>query len=91
MPSGNRVLKKVLVNKVYTKNGQEINLHVAVRTDDWWRTEEMARNQGPAFTNAVNASLDVVPTNAHDVIQRLVDSLQSLSPFREAIAPLRIA
>ncbi|KAL4984447.1 hypothetical protein BDW68DRAFT_16417 [Aspergillus falconensis] len=67
--SFNRILKKIPIGSI-TKNGQEITLSVATQTSDWLRPESVARQQGPGFKSAVEASKHLVPSGTKEVCQR---------------------
>lgn len=67
--SFNAILSKIPVGSI-TKGGQTITVSVATRTSTFVRPEQVAVQQGPSFTKAVEANSELIPAATVDICQR---------------------
>ncbi len=58
--------------KNITKEGKQLVVAVATKTDKWNRTEQTARAQGPAVETALISDESPLPPGTAKVVSRLV-------------------
>lgn len=62
--------------KTMTKEGKQLAVAVAMKTDKWTRTEQTARSQGPAVESALANDKKPLPPGTAKVVARSVSVWQ---------------
>lgn len=65
----NYIFKKIRVGKV-VKDGKEIVISVATKTQAWTRPEEVAKNQGPEFRAVIEDKINEVYSDTREICSR---------------------
>lgn len=65
----NYIFKKIRVGKV-VKDGKEIVLSVATKTQAWTRTEEVAKEQGSEFLAVIEDKINQVSSDTREICSR---------------------
>ena len=69
--ASNRILASMPWKNI-VKEGKEVAVAVATRTEKWVRTEEMAQSQGPAVEAALVKDTSSLPPGTAQVVERWV-------------------
>jgi hypothetical protein len=71
--ASNRIAASVPWKNI-TKEGKQLAVAVATKTDKWSRTEQIALTQGPAVEMALIKDKSLLPPGTAKVVSRLVSA-----------------